>query len=262
MYANPRQDADHVKIKSWPDDPDWDFEREHPQRFEKEQLQTRDYANTRTMLNRLYPERGRLVEVGSSTGSLLETFRNDGWRVLGVEPDRNAARYASKKLNIETVNTTLQHAGIADNSVDVVVLLHVIEHVPDPVGTLKDIYRVLKPGGHLVLETPRYDTLMFRLFGRRERSLSCDGHIFFFTTDSLRKAYTKAGFAPEAFEYVGRSLTLDRLAYNLAVMSKIPAAGRIAKSLSKLLLLHKLTMTINVRDMQRVCVRKPTGAST
>ena len=67
-------------------------------------------------------------------------------------------------------------------------MLHVIEHVPDPVGTLREIWRILKPGGHLILETPRYDTAMFWLLGRRERSLSCDGHIFFFTNESLRRA--------------------------------------------------------------------------
>ena len=46
-----------------------------------------------------------------------------------------------------------------------VVFIHVIEHVPDPLETLRSIYRVLKPGGHLVIETPRYDSLMFKLLG-------------------------------------------------------------------------------------------------
>src|SRR5260370_37240274 len=58
MYANPRIDADHVRIESWPDDPTWDAARENPQRFEKEQLQTRDHMDTRALLNRLYPNRG------------------------------------------------------------------------------------------------------------------------------------------------------------------------------------------------------------
>jgi SAM-dependent methyltransferase len=254
MYASPRKEADHVEIESWPDDPNWDFARERPQTFEKETLQTRDYAGTRARLNRLYPQHGSLLEVGSSTGSLLQTFRNDGWQVRGVEPDRNAARFATSRLGIETVNAILENADIPA-SVDVVVMLHVIEHCQP--CTLKEIFRILKPGGHLVLETPRYDTLMFKLLGRRERSLSCDGHIFFFTTNSLRKTYEKAGFVLEHFERVGRSLTFDRLAYNVAVISKSPTVKRIVNSISRRLMLQKLRLTINVRDMQRVCVRKP-----
>ena len=258
MYANPRREADHVDIESWPDDPDWDFEKKNAQRFEKERLQTRDYASTRNLLSRLHPQRGTLLEIGSSTGSLLQTFQDDGWRVIGVEPDRNAARYATTKLGIETVNSILEHANIPDQSVDVAVLLHVIEHVPDPVATLREIHRILRPGGHLIMETPRYDTLMFKLLGRRERSLSCNGHIFFFTIDTLKQTYEKAGFVLERLDLVGRSLTLDRLAYNVAVMSKIPGLRSFLNSVSRKLLLHKINLTINVRDMQRLCLRRPT----
>jgi len=67
-----------------------------------------------------------------------------------------------------------------------------------------------------VLETPRYDTLMLKLLGRRERSLSCDGHIFFFTIDSLRRLYEIAGFELERLDYPPRSLTLDRWSTTLA----------------------------------------------
>lgn len=257
IYANPRKDADHVHIKSWPDDPEWDPVIRNPQRFEKEQLQTRDYDKTRALLNRLYPNRGHVLEVGSGFGSLLQTFRMDGWRVTGVEPDRNLARYTTAKLGIETINGILESANIPSESVDVAIMLHVIEHVPDPVGTLKEIYRVLKPGGHMVLETPRYDTLMFKLLGRRERSVSCDGHIYFFTTNSLRRAYERAGFSLLQFQCVGRSLTLDRLAYNAGVISKNRSLQRVIGRLSRHLMLQKVKLTINLRDMQRICVQKP-----
>ena len=256
MDANPRKEADCVEIASWQDDPNWDIEVERPQRFEKERLQVRDYAGTRALLNRLHPSRGKLVEVGSSLGYLLASFRDDGWTVTGVEPDPHTSRYANRKMGIETINATLEAAALPDSSVDAVIMLHVIEHVPDPVSTLREIRRILKPGGHLILETPRYDTLMFRLLGKRERSLSCDGHIFFFTTDSLRKACVTAGLAWEHVDYTGRSLTLDRLLYNVGVISKSAAVQRLAYAVSRTAGFNKISFTVNVRDMQRACLVK------
>ena len=69
-------------------------------------------------------------------------------------------------------------------------MMHAIEHVSDPYSTWKEIYPILKPGGIFVMETPRYDTLMFKLLGKRERSLSCDGHIYFFTTNIMSDRLT------------------------------------------------------------------------
>lgn len=257
MYANPRKDADCVNIEAWEDNPDFDMAKERPQHYEKEQLQVRDYANTRAFLAQLYPRRGKLVELGSSMGLLLDSFRKDGWDVLGIDPDRNGCRHATQRLNIPTIATTLEAAGQPDESVNVVVMLHVIEHVPDPVQTLQEIHRVLKPGGHLVLETPRYDTLMYKLLGRRERSLGCDGHIYFFTTDTLRKTYEAAGFEPVRLDYVGRSLTLDRLAYNVGVITRSRPIQAKISSLSRRLGFQNVRFHLNFRDMQRVCIRKP-----
>lgn len=259
MYANPRRNADHEELEAAPDDPSVEFAQKNPQRFEKEQVQLRDFRRSRDLLNSLHPGRGTLLEVGCSLGFLLDAFRRDGWDVMGVEPDRYAWRHATQKLGITAHNSTLERARLPSQSMDAVVMLHVIEHVPDPVATLREIYRVLRPGGHLVLETPRYDSLMFKLLGRRERSVSCDGHIYFFTCDSLGKAYGKAGFELVDTMFPSRSLTLDRLAYNVGVMSKSAGVQRFVRSLSRRRLFH-VRLTLNARDMVRVCLRKPVAA--
>lgn len=258
MYSNPRKrPADQELVKDYDPDLTRNAEEYDPSRFEKERMQVRDYSDTRGYLAQLYPQRGKLMELGCGMGFLLKAFADDGWDVTGIEPDRGFCEYIERKQGLRALPAVLEDSGTPDNSVDVVVFLHVIEHVPDPLATLQAIFRVLKPGGHLVLETPRYDSLMFKLLRHRERSLNCNGHIYFFTTDSLRKLYEKAGFAHRRLRYVGRSLSLDRLAWNLGVMSKSRVVQRALGKASRALKLDKARLHLNMRDMQRVIVQKP-----
>ena len=257
MYANPRADEpDHVLIEDY--DPDY-VEVDHglAERLAKESLQVRDFKKTRELLARHFPRRGRLLEVGSGYGFLLDYFRKDGWEVQGVEPNEGLNRHARRALDLEVFSGILPEATDPDASFDVVLMAHVIEHVPDPRDTLTDIYRLLKPGGMLVMETPRYDTLMFRLFGRRERSVSCSGHIYFFTSKTLREIAEKAGFTIDREDMVGRSLTLERLSYNLGVISRSPKMRQGINTVLEKSRLKDAAIHLNLRDMERIYCAKP-----
>ena len=226
-------------------------------RATKERLQVRDYARTRAFLARRFPERGALFEVGAGYGYLLDYFRQDGWRVSGIEPNEGLTRFAARTLGIGIEPSILPEMAGDAEPYDVVLLMHVIEHVPDPAETLGAIFRLLRPGGMLVLETPRYDTLMFRLLGRRERSLACEGHIYFFTSRTLREIAARAGFAIEHAEKVGRSLTVDRLAMNLGVVLRSARLGKALRKAARRLGVGDFAMTINLRDMERIYLTRP-----
>lgn len=255
MYANPRaKEVDAVEIEKY--SPDWVRKKTHF-RFDKEKLQIRDYKNTQAFLNKSYPQKGRLVEVGSGLGYLLNFFKQDGWDVVGIEPNLGGCQYTEKEFGIKAIATTLENAELKEQSVDIVLMMHVIEHVPDPFTTFKEVYRILKPGGIFILETPRYDTLMFRLLKHRERSLSCDGHIYFFTASTLAKMANNAGFTKVKLDYVGRSLTLDRLIWNLGVISKSKSIQNALQGISNTLHFNKISLYLNFRDMQRLYLQKP-----
>jgi 2-polyprenyl-3-methyl-5-hydroxy-6-metoxy-1,4-benzoquinol methylase len=263
LYANPRtKEVDSVLIETY--DPEFVLSaivNQDSQRLEKEALQVKDYEKTRAFLHEDYPEKGKLIEVGSGLGYLLNFFKQDGGNVLGLEPNVGMCRYAESEFGIEIIPTILEKAELEHRSADAVLMMHVIEHVSDPYSTLKEVYRILKPGGIFVMETPRYDTLMFKLLGKRERSLSCDGHIYFFTTNTLEKLATKAGFTVLKTDYVGRSLTLDRLFYNLGVVSKSQVIKQILKDVAVKLHLNKISLYLNTRDMERIYLKKPDSDS-
>jgi SAM-dependent methyltransferase len=165
MYASPRGKVpDHEEIAQY--DPDFNSLPPGNPREIKERLQVKDYNGTRALLNGLYPQRGTLLEVGCGLGFLLDAFRKDGWKVQGVEPFYRCWLHAAEELGLEVNNTILELADLPDEAFDVVLLNHVIEHLDDPLRTLAEVNRVRKPDGHFVIETPRYDTLAFRMLGR------------------------------------------------------------------------------------------------
>ncbi len=220
-----------------------------------------DYEPIGVELRALLPRGEALLEVGCHAGVLLDRFRSQGWKVGGVEPDSRAAGFARSHYHLDVKASALEDAGYDPATFDAVVMLHVIEHLDDPAGTVGAIARVLRPGGLLVVETPVYDTLMYRLLGRRERSLSCDGHIVFYTGRTLAALLERCGFEIVAQRRVGRTVSLGRLLWNIGVMSKSKTMQQMIERLTAALgLMHRGRLHLNTRDMVRILARKQAGA--
>ncbi|MGB8368894.1 MAG: methyltransferase domain-containing protein [Limisphaerales bacterium] len=252
MYANPQE---LVNCECYESDahPKVFDEVEARQYLQKQHVQLPDSEKALRVLNGFFPQRGKLLEIGSYCGIFLDRIRADGWEVMGLEPDPAAADYSRSRYGLTITGRLLPNPDLADRTFDAVVMLHVIEHMPDPSESLAAIHRVLKPGGVLVAETPRFDSLMFKLLGRRERSLAnCDGHIFFFTVTTLRKMFEKCGFEVVRSDLVGRTLTWERLFYNIGVITHSSRIQRWLASLSATLHLDRFRIHINARDIQRI----------
>ena len=216
-----------------------------------------DYEPIGLELRKRLPRGKTLLEVGCHAGVLLDRFRSQGWSVSGVEPDAKAADFARSHYGLDVKASTLEDAGYDPAMFDAVVMLHVIEHLDDPAGTVAAIARVLRPHGFLVVETPVYDTLMYRLLGRRERSLSCDGHIVFYTGGTLAALLERCGFEIVEQRRVGRTVSFGRLLWNIGVMSKSSAVQHLIERVSNALgLIHRGRLYLNTRDMLRIFARK------
>lgn len=257
MYGNPRlSNVDCECVKGH--DPaflDTLMQRHDPRRGKEEQ-QVVDFAPTREALAKAYPQRGKLLEIGCSYGFLSKYFRDDGWDTTGLEPDPIPARHAREVLGLRVVDAVPSQARLPAASFDVVLMMHVIEHAPDPREMLAEIHRVLKPGGTLVMETPRFDSLAFRLLRHRERSIACEGHVYFFTTRTLGALARDAHFEVDRLDLVGRSMTLERLLWNVGVVSKSRRLMDWIQRASRRLGLERWRVKLNARDMQRLYARK------
>jgi 2-polyprenyl-3-methyl-5-hydroxy-6-metoxy-1,4-benzoquinol methylase len=136
---------------------------------------------------------GYLLDAGCGSGEWLTLMREMGWRVAGTDLDEIAVGVARLK-GLDVGCGALEEQGFADGSFDAVTLSHVIEHVHDPVGTLLECARVLRPGGKLVLLTPNGSSLSHQLFGKHWRGLEPPRHLHVFSKQSLPSLLRLAGF--------------------------------------------------------------------
>jgi SAM-dependent methyltransferase len=132
-----------------------------------------------------YEHAGRLLDVGCATGIFLQGIRNCGnWEPYGVEINEHAAHIAQEH-GLDVRLGTLERAGFADEFFDVVTLWDVLEHLHDPAGSLREIYRILKPDGLVVIRVPNASSWDSRLFGRYWAGLDAPRHLYVFTPKTL-----------------------------------------------------------------------------
>jgi SAM-dependent methyltransferase len=138
---------------------------------------------------------GKLLDVGCSYGIGVKAAGDLGFEALGIEPTKKAAAYATHHLSVNVLHTTLEKAKLAKNSFDVVTLYDVLEHVPDLHGFLKEIYRILKPGGLLVIQSPNINSFAAIILKTKWNWLLVPHHLWHFSYRSLSGVLQKSGFS-------------------------------------------------------------------
>ena len=138
---------------------------------------------------------GRALDIGIGAGTYAGTLKRLGWNVTGVEFDPITAENTARRYQLEVFCGTLEDAQFESNSFDFVSMFHVIEHLPDPLATLRACYRVMRPGAVLMVATPNYDSFTRMAFGRYWRGMEAPRHLCLFNRVSLRRALTEAGLS-------------------------------------------------------------------
>ncbi len=140
-------------------------------------------------------EGGKILDLGCGAGGNLYKFQEMGWQVSGTEPDPKAVAAAKKLLKTDDIfEGFLEDAAFEENAFDALVSSHVLEHLFDPLVTLEECYRVMKPGAQLTFSTPNIESLASQQFKEYWRGLEIPRHFFLFTAKSLRELAIKAGF--------------------------------------------------------------------
>jgi 2-polyprenyl-3-methyl-5-hydroxy-6-metoxy-1,4-benzoquinol methylase len=134
---------------------------------------------------------GRYLDVGCGLGTMVRMMQRFGMDAEGVEPAAVAATVAQEK-GVKVKHGTLEDARYPDRVFDSITMYDVIEHLPDPVATLKECRRILKPGGEVFIGTPNYDSLLYCYVGSTWRGLDLPHHIHLFRMSSMQMAAERA----------------------------------------------------------------------
>ena len=212
----------------------------------------------------LRADRGkRLLDVGCGSGEFLRRMQRLGWSVEGVEPDPEAARTA-RGCHVSVHAGTLEDAALASDGYDAVTMTHVVEHLPDPVGTLRECHRILRAGGQLVIATPNIQSLGARVLRGYWRGWEPPRHLFLFSPAALRKLCGQAGFNVELAEtsalIAGFIWLFSRTGTSRPPTRRVQgmeACGLVAESVAFLLVEYLLNISGTFGEEVIVVARKP-----
>jgi 2-polyprenyl-3-methyl-5-hydroxy-6-metoxy-1,4-benzoquinol methylase len=138
---------------------------------------------------------GKLLDIGCGTGEFMRFAQQSGWQgVEGVEVIPKIADYARAATGATIHTTDFLNADLESGSYGVIALWDVIEHLSDVKASLRAIYRLLKPGGVVIIGTVNCQGFSIRALKHRAQTFSPPEHLTFFTQKGMRSALASQGF--------------------------------------------------------------------
>lgn len=134
-----------------------------------------------------------VLDIGCATGMMLNYLKSEGYNTYGVEICKSSAEYARKNYNLEVYEKPLIENKFESDFFSFIHFSHVIEHVPNPADTLKEVYRILAKGGYLAITTPNADGLFAHKYAENWRAVMPQ-HLWLFSKNTLYKYMTSIGF--------------------------------------------------------------------
>lgn len=147
-----------------------------------------------------YKKNGKILDLGCGAGKFISEVQNLGFETYGVDVSKDAYEIARKK-GIKVFHGELIEQKFPNNCFDAVTLWHSFEHLYNPDLTLREIARILKKDGILIMETPNIDSFSFDLFKKYYFHLDLPRHLYHWSIKTMEKILDKNGFKITKNEY-------------------------------------------------------------
>ncbi|MEI6297090.1 MAG: class I SAM-dependent methyltransferase, partial [bacterium] len=147
----------------------------------------------------------QVLELGSAHGGFVALLRAAGFAARGLELSPSIVQFAKETFDVPMLLGPIETQEIHNGCLDVIALMDVIEHLPDPVGTMRHCLKLLKPDGVLIIQAPKYQIkkTYAELEAGKDRfleHLKPSEHLYLFSETSIRQLFYKLEAAHLAFE--------------------------------------------------------------
>lgn len=196
---------------------------------------------------------GRLLDVGCATGFLLDEARRRGWQTAGVEVSEFASEYARTEGKLDVLSTTLRDATYPAEHFDAIVMDDVVEHLSDPEEELREVWRILKPGGIVLIHTPNIDSLWYKLMGKHWVHLRPVEHLYYFSPATLTKLLERVGFRVVRTRPSGKTTHLKYIARRIRYYNR--PMGNVLEAFSRWVPLARRPFAFRSGEMESLAVK-------
>jgi SAM-dependent methyltransferase len=143
---------------------------------------------------------GRVLDVGCGAGSILLELQALGWQCEGIdrEPSLQTA-LGAHAIRVHVGDAAAVLATLPSDCYDAVISCHSLEHIEQPGDILREIHRILRKSGQLILTVPTAGGVLTRKYPDYWLQKDCPGHLHFFSRASLRRLLTDTGFRFRGF---------------------------------------------------------------
>ncbi|MDR1303774.1 MAG: class I SAM-dependent methyltransferase [Verrucomicrobiales bacterium] len=171
--------------------------------------------------------KGRILDIGCAFGYLLHEARQRGWKPEGIELSGRAVAYARDELKLKIHSAPLRENQFPAATFNAVIMNDVIEHYGHPAQEVREVYRILAPGGAYLLHTPNFASWWRLLMRRQWVHLKPEEHLYYFAPATISRLLRHYGFEVVYARSCGKVTNFN---YIIGVLKKYsPAVAAIAQ---------------------------------
>ena len=137
-----------------------------------------------------YYKTGSILDIGCGTGDFLDICKRSNWKTVGIEPDDQVRKVASKRFNLE-VHPEEKLKQLPDNSFDIITMWHVLEHVSDLQSRIVDLKRLIKVDGVIIIAVPNCSSMDAAIYQEFWAAYDVPRHLYHFTPNDISRLFRK-----------------------------------------------------------------------